>query len=458
MLLLPAACESATPPSEVASPAPAPPRTTVSAPSNLHTVPDQGEGDYDGDGRLDRYVLTHDGGSGAAYRHLSVTLGDGRTLEADAGGSFGVRTELVRAPVPWRTPDRLHNLAWMLFGTMDFTELEPERGISSVTAASAAVHPAAQWVWDAMALPPLPAAPGVLRGGAWTPRWEPGLPTSPGFTLAIVTQPSVLRAATDGDPSDLGLLAISHWGLERLEAGVRCGDRQLYVAAHGVAVHDTVADRSAWLWVSGVPGVSEAQKLRWRSIEAVSCLADGLVQVELALAERRRVVIDPAVARWVEISATEAAAVATIAAALRPRVVDLDGDTLPDPITWTFTGGAHCCYEPTVALSRTGAVKLPVALDGGVVFDAPWAGVRGGEALGHGTCGEGLEERPTDRCYVGELAGKPALLMRETYSGRDTAPGGASQRAGKRSAWRSYTFPEKGGFVEADWGPVAPVE
>lgn len=468
MLLLLVACQTSPAPSSppppavsapVAAPAIVPTPATIPAPADLKPVPDRGEGDYDGDGLADTYEVTRDGGSGAAYRHLIVRFGSGRTLEADAGGSFGVRTDLVIPAVPWRTPDLLQNLAWMLFGRMDFTELEPQRGLSLVVASNANVHPAVQWVWDTMALPPSLPAHGVLRGGAWTPRWEAGPPTSPAFTLAMVTQPSVLRASAEAGPApDLGLLAISHWGLDTFEVGVRCGDRQIFAAAHGVAVYDALSDRSAWVWVSGVPGVSEAQKLRWRSIEAVSCLAGGLVQIELTLAERRRVVVDPTVARWVEVDATEAVEVATVASALRPRVADLDGDALPDPTTWRFTQGAHCCYEPTVVLSRSGPVTLPVSLDGGVMFDSPWAGVRGAETRGHGSCGEGFEERPTERCFVGQIAGAPALLLRETYSGRDTAPGEVQQRAGLRSAWRAFTFPEKGGFIEADWGPVAPVE
>jgi hypothetical protein len=47
---------------------------------------------------------------------------------------------------------------------------------------------------------------------------------------------------------------------------------------------------------------------------------------------------------------------------------DFDGDGAVDPITNTFSGGAHCCYKVAVALSKTGrAIALPFELDGGYV-------------------------------------------------------------------------------------------
>jgi hypothetical protein len=48
------------------------------------------------------------------------------------------------------------------------------------------------------------------------------------------------------------------------------------------------------------------------------------------------------------------------------RAYDLDGDHVPDTIASTFSGGAHCCYKVSVALSASRrVVELPFELDGG---------------------------------------------------------------------------------------------
>lgn len=45
---------------------------------------------------------------------------------------------------------------------------------------------------------------------------------------------------------------------------------------------------------------------------------------------------------------------------------DFDGDHVPDAITTTYSGGAHCCYKVSVGLSKSRQViDLPFELDGG---------------------------------------------------------------------------------------------
>ena len=56
---------------------------------------------------------------------------------------------------------------------------------------------------------------------------------------------------------------------------------------------------------------------------------------------------------------------------------DFDGDHIPDPISVAYSGGGHCCYTVSVALSRTHRdLDIPFQLDGGYVggFDLsqPW--------------------------------------------------------------------------------------
>lgn len=47
---------------------------------------------------------------------------------------------------------------------------------------------------------------------------------------------------------------------------------------------------------------------------------------------------------------------------------DLDGDSVPDRVSFAFTGGAHCCYKPHIFLSKDSIERsFPFRMDGGYV-------------------------------------------------------------------------------------------
>ena len=47
---------------------------------------------------------------------------------------------------------------------------------------------------------------------------------------------------------------------------------------------------------------------------------------------------------------------------------DLDGDSVPDRVSFAFTGGAHCCYKPFIHLSSDSSERsYPFKMDGGYV-------------------------------------------------------------------------------------------
>lgn len=51
---------------------------------------------------------------------------------------------------------------------------------------------------------------------------------------------------------------------------------------------------------------------------------------------------------------------------------DLDGDGKEDQIYFSYSGGAHCCYSPSLAISGMGkTVDFPFEMDGGYTFGMP---------------------------------------------------------------------------------------
>ncbi len=48
---------------------------------------------------------------------------------------------------------------------------------------------------------------------------------------------------------------------------------------------------------------------------------------------------------------------------------DFDGDSISDYLSFSYTGGAHCCYQMNLSLSsKKDTIKYPFEMDGGYVF------------------------------------------------------------------------------------------
>lgn len=96
-------------------------------------------------------------------------------------------------------------------------------------------------------------------------------------------------------------------------------------------------------------------------------------------ARRRPAVADGAVADAVAVAPDRIADAAEPDAA---SILDLDGDGAADQVEESFSGGAHCCYRLTLALSSGPRLALPFELDGGDVDRAAhFAVADGGRAI-----------------------------------------------------------------------------
>ena len=253
----------------------------VAAPAAWAGSSPDGAADYDGDGVSDRYTVTDDGGDGA---HLNVQLGSGRALDANiAYGGLGNRAH-VATTAPFS-----RDAAGLIERTA-FADALP----AALEGSGAAPHPAMGWSYLMLGLSLGPDS--ALR---WTPQWAPGPPSPPLDTVGVIARPGALHAL--GLPDGSAVLRLTAYGLDQLAPGEPCGGRKPWLAPHGVALYDPVEDRTLWLWVSGVPGVSPAQKLRWRSVDAARCTEGHLVDIDLSLAEQRRVRIDPEAGRIEEL-------------------------------------------------------------------------------------------------------------------------------------------------------------
>lgn len=98
------------------------------------------------------------------------------------------------------------------------------------------------------------------------------------------------------------------------------------------------------------------------------------------------------------------------------RSLDFDGDGVGDEILVRFTGGAHCCYELTLALAAGAHFTLPFLLDGGYVF--------------------GLDLSRPDRFSIGDHDGDGRPDLRawiQTYNDEELALPRALRRRGIRT-------------------------
>jgi hypothetical protein len=93
------------------------------------------------------------------------------------------------------------------------------------------------------------------------PRWSADPPSLPPSQVIVLGEPAQIVA----------YYAHNHGPLVR---AARCGDLDVYATNHGVAVHDHSRNASSWIWIA-----DHVEKLRWPSIERVTCGDDETVTI-----------------------------------------------------------------------------------------------------------------------------------------------------------------------------------
>jgi len=296
-----------------------------------------------------------------------------------------------------------------------------------------------RWAYDQARLGVGLAQGPFIKTGAWDLDWEKGLPQPIQSEIAII--PNYQKFGK------LNVLEMRPRGLTLLRRGEWCGEQLLYVGGHGVAVYDTKKDLYTWAWVSGVLPDS-VTKLRGPSIEKAECLGKkGLVLITLTENSHRvRIVSAPWLGRWGWVDPTFGTINPQEAwEALNGTLYDLDGDQLPESITWDFSEGAHCCYIPTLHLSRTQtSVTLPNGLDGngGGFYYADLLDEQDIQDI----C-DFYFPNPVSRCAVVDEEGHPALLLHYNYNGKEAPPLDEFQ-----TGWLLFDF-WKGPMKVREWKP-----
>lgn len=231
--------------------------------------------DLDGDGALDCWRLSYEGGTGYGSWTMSVQAPCGSiAIEIQLGGSFGDFVAI--AGLPQELVERPRLLGGMLdhwFGKRarkSLADIDGSLGWLIERYTSSTGEPARRGDW--------------YLGVPYTPRWTSGSPALPGFAVVTLLTPAELevgaklaeRLAIDDKvcaaPFLLAYYAHNH---HQLRAGPRRADLAVHVTDHAVAVEDR--RKHAWSWVFVTVGQT---KLRHPSV--VHTATDGtLVAVEL---------------------------------------------------------------------------------------------------------------------------------------------------------------------------------
>lgn len=279
-----------------ASGAQRPANLTTALPARARMLqPGSGQSDLDGDGALDCWRLTYDGGSGFGWWTMTVSSPCGaRDHAVRVGGSLGELVSVASLPPALvARPRLLQGLLTLWFGTGSRRELAGiDASLSWLIARDHRLRARASDSWSPVA--------------SYEVRWTPGTPELPPFQVVPLLSPSdqELGAALgtwltrdEGPPpSGPSLLVYFSHNHEQLSHRVSNDRLSVYTTYHAIAVVDR--GRHAWCWSYVSTG---QQRLRVPSIHRVATNGH-LVAAEVGAhgGGRSLVVLAPHAGRWIE--------------------------------------------------------------------------------------------------------------------------------------------------------------
>jgi hypothetical protein len=253
-----------------------------------------GEADLDGDGALDCWRLSYDGGNAYGWWTMSVRAPCGSPrLDIRIGGSFGEFVSIAPLPV------ELSRRTALLHGLIEHWFQDARRDLGDIDGSLA-------WLLDQY----LAAAPRVRQGGwsvevPYSPRWMSGSPGLPRRQVVLLLAPAeqemgrrlAKKLSIDDEPVRPGpfLLVYDAHNHHEMRSGETRGDLTVYSTDHAIAVARPTENTWSWVFVS-----TDQYRLRKASIRRVETNG-AFVAGEIAdptSSASRLVVAEPSTGRW----------------------------------------------------------------------------------------------------------------------------------------------------------------
>ena len=152
------------------------------------------------------------------------------------------------------------------------------------------------------------AKDGWHDGSTYTPRWSPGAPALPTFTVVPLLGEEEQQLAhrmsrttwEDEAPMKAGPALLVYYGHNhhQVSTGAKAGSFELFMTDHAVAVRDVTSDRSSWVYVCTDQGKLRTRRLAGAVTDGTLVAIETDVFVECTQGHKL-VVVDPRTGRWI---------------------------------------------------------------------------------------------------------------------------------------------------------------
>jgi len=270
-----------------------------------HAAPWQegsGRTDLDGDGVVDCWRLSYDGGNAYGSWLMVVKAPcESIAIEIRLSGSFGAFISLAPlAKALIERPRLLEGILAHWFGN------DSRRSLADVDGSLA-------WLIESYTSDSDTASDDDWKlGRPYAPHWSPGAPVLPDLeAVTLISQPEqelgaklAKQLAIDDAPLPPGPLLLVYFAHNhhKLDLGTKAPDLAVHTTDHAVSVEDLRGHR--WSWIFVVTG-----QMRLRKPSIVRTATDGLlVAIEIAPegseSQHQLIIVDPRLGRWASREAT----------------------------------------------------------------------------------------------------------------------------------------------------------